>query len=86
MTEQEEKDAQNELGLKETRKLRQAYAQTFNTEVGGVVLEDLKKRCYFSKPTFSEVSTNGENGDHREGMRSVILTIESIMTLKLEEE
>ncbi len=73
MTEQE---------LKEARQLRQIYTQTFNTEVGLKVLEDLKNRCYSNTTTFSP--TKGET-EYREGMRSVILTIESIMTLKLEE-
>jgi len=68
--------------LKAARELRQAYAQTFGTEAGGKVLEDLKNRCYFNATTFSPVE--GET-QYREGMRSVILTIESLMTLKLEE-
>ena len=73
-----------EKDLKIARELRQSYAQTFNAESGQRVLEDLKKRCYYNMPTFSTKS-EGENGDHREGMRSVILTIESLMALKLEE-
>lgn len=74
MTEQE---------LKARKELRQIYAQTFNTEAGLKVLEDLKGRCYCNTTTFS--SKRGET-DNREGMRSVILTIESMMTLKLEDD
>ena len=66
---------------KEREKLRTLYAQTFGTESGQAVLEDLKNRFFWYDSTYEEGKTQ-----LNEGGRKVLLTIENIIKLPKEQE
>jgi len=55
------------------------YKQTFNTDSGKKVLEDLKLRCFSKKTTFDK-DTNVSA--FNEGQRQVVLHIESFINFK----
>ena len=66
------------LTPKEEMKLRIAYKQTFGTEEGRAVLEDLQGRCFKYQTT---VVPNDPQGTHvNEGARQILLTIEELMS------
>lgn len=66
-----------DLTPEEEKKLRIAYKQTFNTEVGKEVLKDLQARCFKYMTTF----TGEPNGTLvNEGARQILLTIEELMS------
>jgi len=50
------------------------YMRVFNTDDGRLVLEDLRQRCFMYIPTFSD---NAILMAQKEGMRSVVLSIET---------
>ena len=61
----------------EEKRLRIAYKQTFGTETGQKVLEDLYSRCFKYQTTF----TGEPYGTFvNEGARQILLTIESMMS------
>ena len=68
--------------LSKIAQLKKDYLQTFNTDAGQRVLEDLKKRFFWYVPTYS--SRDGET-QLNEGGRKVLLTIQSIMELPIKE-
>ena len=58
--------------LEKIKSLRLAYKKTFESEEGKKVLEDLKRRCFYDKPTFvGDINVSAFN----EGTRSVVLLI-----------
>ena len=58
--------------LERIKSLRLAYRKTFESEDGKKVLEDLKRRCFYDKPTFvGDMNATAFN----EGTRSVVLMI-----------
>tara|TARA_R100000742_G_C4198284_1_gene28188 strand:+ start:336 stop:545 length:210 start_codon:yes stop_codon:yes gene_type:complete len=67
----------NEKDLKE---LNLAYKQTFESDNGKIVLEDLKKRCSFY--TTSHIKGDSHESAFLEGTRSVILFINNILNKK----
>jgi hypothetical protein len=64
------------------KRLKVNYLQTFNTDAGKKVLEDLKSRFFWYDTTYSP-----EEGKTQlnEGGRRVLLTIENMMELPVEE-
>ena len=72
-----------EKEFKALKKLRDAYAQTFGTSAGQIVLEDLKNRFFWYDTTYS--SSQGET-QLNEGGRKVLLTIENMIALPIEEQ
>ena len=61
--------------------LRKYYMQTFNTEAGRVVLQDLANRCFKNDTTFMPmVNMFREEIFIDEGKRQAFLHIESMMS------
>ena len=60
------------------RQLKQDYVDVFSTEKGIRVFEDLSKKAYMHKSTFSE--NPGRMGVN-EGMRMIVLHIENMQKL-----
>ena len=67
----------NEKDLKE---LNLAYKQTFESDNGKIVLEDLKKRCSFYNTT--HIKGDSHESAFLEGTRSVILFINNMLNKK----
>jgi|TARA_S200002703_G_C3696630_1_gene213943 hypothetical protein len=61
---------------KDIRAIREAYQLVFNTEDGQTVLEDLKKRFHIHGTVFSTEPTDTA---YREGQRTVVLFIQSML-------
>lgn len=53
------------------------YKNTFETEAGKRVVEDLEKLCYYSISTVNMKSINVDEMVFREGMRAVLLRIKN---------
>ncbi len=76
----------DQLDLKKIKALRQSYNMFFTSEDGKIVLEDLKKVCFFNTTTIND-SSNAMA--FNEGQRAVVLHIISRMrldTIKIEGE
>lgn len=83
MAEQPEK-TQEELKQEQLIKLAElqsAYNEVFTSKPGQIVLEDMAKRLFWRKPTIHE---NSNIMAFREGQRSVICHIETMMKLDLD--
>jgi|TARA_R100001530_G_scaffold74984_1_gene52744 hypothetical protein len=65
---------------KDLKQLNLAYKQTFESDNGKIVLEDLKKRCSFY--TTSHIKGDSHESAFLEGTRSVILFINNILNKK----
>ena len=72
----------DEEQLKELKKLKQAYCQTFGTEAGALVLKHLQERCFKRHTTYQGDATEALVN---EGSRKVLLTIENMMQLEIGE-
>jgi len=70
---------------KQLEQLRNDYLQTFNTDAGQRVLEDLQKRFFWNNTTFPFPTGTTEQCLINEGGRRVLLTIQSMMELPIEE-
>ena len=57
------------------------YKRVFDSEDAQLMLEDLKNRCYVNVTSF----TGDRQGDFNEGMRSVILHIQTQLDYKPQE-
>ena len=68
--------------IKKLKQLKTDYLQTFNTDAGQRVLNDLKNRFFWNDTTFSEIQGKTQLN---EGGRRVLLTIENMMALPIEE-
>ena len=65
---------------KELKQLTIDYKQTFGSESGEKVLEDLKKRCSFNTTTF--VQGDSHDTAFRERQRAVVLFINNMLNKK----
>ena len=72
------------MNNKDLKELELAYKQTFGSETGEKVLEDLKKRCSFYSTT--HVKNDSHESAFLEGTRSVILFINNMLNRKPTEE
>jgi hypothetical protein len=61
---------------KDIRAIREAYQLAFNSEEGQAVLEDLKRRFHIHGTVFSTEPTDTA---YREGQRTVVLFIQSML-------
>ena len=68
------------MNEKDLKQLNLAYKQTFESDNGKIVLEDLKKRCSFY--TTSHIKGDSHESAFLEGTRSVILFINNILNKK----
>jgi len=68
--------------IKQLKKLKTDYLQTFNTEAGQRVVEDLKSRFFWYDTTYTP--NRGET-QLNEGGRRVLLTIENMMKMSVDE-
>ena len=68
------------MNEKELKQLTIDYKQTFASESGEKVLEDLKKRCSFNTTTF--VQGDSHDTAFREGQRAVVLFINNMLNKK----
>ena len=68
------------MNEKDLKQLTIDYKQTFTSESGVKVLEDLKKRCSFNTTTF--VQGDSHDTAFREGQRSVVLFINNMLNKK----
>jgi uncharacterized protein with von Willebrand factor type A (vWA) domain len=60
------------LSEMDSDELAQIYKSVFGSPEGKLILQDLKNRCYFYTPTYQH-----QNPDAAEGMRNVVMNIES---------
>jgi len=60
--------------------LQKDYIETFSTERGKRVLEDLKQRCFFKRALFSKEALEMARN---EGQRMVYLHIETMLSLDI---
>ena len=72
------------MNSKDLKQLELAYKQTFSSDTGKEVLEDLKKRCSFYST--SHIKGDSHESAFLEGTRSVILFINNMLNKKLTEE
>ena len=68
------------MNEKDLKQLTIDYKQTFTSESGNKVLEDLKKRCSFNSTTF--VQGDSHDTAFREGQRAVVLFINNMLNKK----
>ena len=68
------------MNEKDIKQLAINYKQTFTSESGKKVLEDLKKRCSFETTTF--VQGDSHDTAFREGQRAVVLFINNMLNKK----
>ena len=68
------------MNEKELKQLTIDYKQTFGSESGEKVLEDLKKRCSFNTTTF--VQGDSHDTAFREGQRAGVLFINNMLNKK----
>jgi hypothetical protein len=71
-----------EVTIDTLKEMKQDYVDVFSSEKGKKVLEDLKRKCFFDKPTFSP---DGMKMAFNEGKRAVVLHIMAMMTVNLDE-
>ena len=64
---------------KELMQIIDLYKQTFNTDEGKKVLEDLRLRCFSKKSTFDK---DANVTAFNEGQRQVVLHIEGFLNYK----
>jgi len=64
---------------KELMQIIDLYKQTFNTDEGKKVLEDLRLRCFSKKSTFDK---DANVTAFNEGQRQVVLHIEGFINFK----
>jgi hypothetical protein len=62
---------QDKLAKMDADALDRAYMETFNTDNGQLVLEDLRNRCFFFTTTL------GPDMQFNEGQRAVVMNIET---------
>jgi len=72
------------MNSKDLKQLELAYKQTFSSDTGKEVLEDLKKRCSFYST--SHIKGDSHESAFLEGTRSVILFINNMLNKKPMEE
>jgi len=72
------------MNSKDLKQLELAYKQTFSSDTGKEVLEDLKKRCSFYST--SHIKGDSHESAFLEGTRSVILFINNMLNKKPTEE
>ena len=72
------------MNSKDLKELELAYKQTFSSETGKKVMEDLEKRCSFH--TTTHVKGDSHEGAFLEGTRSVILFINNMLNKKPTED
>ena len=65
------------IGEKEIEKLRHMYKETYGTENGAKVLEDLEKRCNMRSSSY--VAGDANATAFEEGKRAVILHIHNML-------
>ena len=68
------------MNEKDLKQLVIDYKQTFGSESGERVLEDLKKRCSFE--TTTHVKGDGHESAYLEGARSTVLFINNMLNKK----
>ena len=68
------------MDSKELKQLELAYKQIFSSDMGKLVLEDLKKRCSFYST--SHIKGDSHESAFLEGTRSVVLFINNMLTKK----
>jgi len=68
------------MNSKDLKQLELAYKQTFSSDTGKEVLEDLKKRCSFYST--SHIKGDSHESAFLEGTRSVILFINNMLNKK----
>jgi len=68
------------MNSKDLKQLEIAYKQTFSSDTGKEVLEDLKKRCSFYNTT--HIKGDSHESAFLEGTRSVILFINNMLNKK----
>ena len=64
--------------MKEIEQLKNLYRQTFDSEAGAKVMEDLERRC--NMRSLSYVAGDANATAFEEGKRAVILHIHNMMT------
>ncbi len=62
----------------EQKQLKKHYMDIFNTDAGQAVLKDLQSRCF--KYATTNTSPVASINDNNEGMRQVLLHIETMMS------
>ena len=68
------------MNEKDIKQLTIDYKQTFKSESGEKVLEDLKKRCSFE--TTTHIKGDSHESAYLEGARSVVLFINNMLNKK----
>ena len=68
------------MNEKDIKQLTINYKQTFTSESGVKVLDDLKKRCSYETTSF--VQGDSHDSAFREGQRSVVLFINNMLNKK----
>ena len=63
--------------IKEQEKLKQMYTETFSTEAGSKVLQDLEKRCNYHWSSYVAGDANATT--YEEGKRAAILHIHQMI-------
>ncbi len=72
------------MNNKDLKEIELAYKQTFSSEAGEKVLEDLKKRCSFYNTT--HIKGDSHESAFLEGTRFVILFINNMLNKKPTED
>ncbi len=67
----------------EAKRLRKIYSDTFSTESGQAVLEDLKNRFYWWESTYSPIH---DETLRNEGSRRSVLHIVNVQKLQVEQK
>ena len=68
------------MNNKDIKELELAYKQTFSSDTGKALLEDLKKRCSFYST--SHIKGDSHESAFLEGTRSVVLFINNMLNKK----
>lgn len=77
----------NKLSELNINEVSSCYKTCFNTAEGRLVLEDLRRRAFIDMPSFDEVSAiDTSRVLVNEGKRSVLLHIQTMLTMELTDE
>ena len=71
-----------EAAIKRIEEKQGTYKRLFTTEEGKEILADLERDCYLRTSTFS---TDAMEMAYREGMRSMVLHIKSMLDMDIEQ-
>jgi len=74
-------DSRQDEFVTKIKERKQTYVNTFETESGKKVLEDLEKRAFIHQPSFN---VNPQQMAFNEGQRSIVLHIQNMMKIDIE--